>query len=333
MKKKHEKEECPHARVRRFGGRRRQCRDCGTTWSVWQRRRGRKRLRSQISRAAAFILHRRLPVRMPGTGPRQTRHQRQYRLAASRKALIERIPFPPVPADGHLVMVADAVLKFLNGAWHTWYFFFVRTPAEDEATILAPLYRPGTETVAGWRQAFDMIPPDVSARIAALVCDGYVGLAQEARWRGWLLQRCQFHLLARIQSRRSRGKSGRRQEEGKMLFGLVREASTTTDADVLARALARIEEYAWHIRSRELKNVLMGFVNHADDYRTYLRHPELRLPITNNTAEAFVGLVEDLGRRARGFRTVSALHEWIVALVKVRRKIRCAPKETTDQQN
>lgn len=118
-----------------------------------------------------------------------------------------------------------------------------------------------------------------------------------------------------------------------MLFLLVREAFETKDTNILALTLARIEEYAWHIHSRELKNVLLGFVNHADDYRTYLRYPNLRLPVTNNTAETLVGLVEELGRRARGFRTINALQEWIIALVKVRKKIRCAPKGMSDQQN
>lgn len=304
------------------------------TWSVWRRKRGRKRLRSPVSRAAALVLHRRLPIRMSSSGPVQTRHERQYRLAISRKTLIAKLPFPSVPSGGLLVIVADAVVKFLNGAWHTWYFFLVRTPEEDEATILAPLHLQRTETVAGWRQAFDALPRALLKRVVALVCDGHRGLVFEAKWRGWLLQRCQFHLLARIQSRRSHWKSGRQQEEGQMLFTLVREAFETTDAQILARNLTRIEEYAWHTRSRELKKVLLGFVNHADDYRTYLQYPDLRLPVTNNSAETLIGLVEELGRRARGFRTVSTLHEWIIVLVKVRQKIKCTPKEKNkDQQN
>src|SRR5207248_10190134 len=53
MQSKHARSPCCAARVRRFGSRRRQCVQCGHTWTVRPRRRGRP-----IHRTSAAALHR-----------------------------------------------------------------------------------------------------------------------------------------------------------------------------------------------------------------------------------------------------------------------------------
>ena len=68
------------------------------------------------------------------------------------------------------------------------------------------------------------------------------------------------------------------------------------------------------------------FLANYQDYRTYLSHPTLRLPTTNNTAETLVHLIETLSQKARGFRRVQTLNEWITVLIKVRKQIYCRPK-------
>jgi hypothetical protein len=136
----------------------------------------------------------------------------QKELARSRNRFIKTEPWPLIP-DGVLIVVADAVVEFIEGTWWTVYLMLARGITDNEAVILPPFFKRGTETAGTWKTAIDTLPGEVLTRIKALVCDGHAGLTTEAKWRGWLLQRCHFHLLARLQSRRSRWRSGRHRIE------------------------------------------------------------------------------------------------------------------------
>lgn len=131
----------------------------------------------------------------------------------------------------------------------------------------------------------------------------------------------------RIQGRRSRWYSSRHQAEGEEIYALVRRVLTDPNKQTLGPVLSRLEEIGWHMPSRGLKDVLRGFVNHSSDWRTYLAHPELNLPTTNNTAESFSGCVHELVHRARGFRSRAKLEKWIEALIKNKKTIRCNGKD------
>ena len=158
------------------------------------------------------------------------------------------------------------------------------------------------------------------------MCDGHNGLVKEARWRGWILQRCHFHLIARIQSRCSKWKTGRRREEGQRIYHLTKEVLGNRDMTRVQTALNELEVIGWTHRSPELRKVLSGFVNNYDNYRTYLTHPVLRLPITNNTMESLNSIVERVRKQANGFRSLKATHAWIIVTLKTRGRIACNPK-------
>ena len=320
MSKKHEKSPCCRAVIIRFGKRRRRCVKCKRTWSVWQRKRGRKRLRTSPLLAHRFVSGRLLPVR---SGRLNTRNKKSYRLAKSRSLCAERCPWPEIPKAGPLIAVGDALVKCIEGTWHTWYFILVR-PVDENTAIALPFYhRKGAETVRGWREAFDAVPENVLERIKALVCDGHRGLVFEAKWRYWLLQRCHFHLIARIQSRRSKWKSSQHYKEGRYLYELVKKVLTESDELKIRKYVNDLEVFSWHTSSPDLKNCLKGFVNHYPEFRTYLAHPELNLPMTNNTAEVLIGLVEEISRRAKGFQKISIFNEWISVVLKTRGRIKC----------
>ena len=322
----HEKSPCCRGAIRRFGGRRRQCIVCLKTWSVWRRKQGKKRLRVSVDLAHRFVFARLLPTRAERSGHPQSRNERQYRLAASRHQCAASCPWPSPPETGTLIAVADALVKRVGRRWRTVYLILVRPVEDDEAIILPPFHREGTETVIGWRQAFDALPEGVRSRIAALVCDGHRGLVHEALWRGWVLQRCHFHLIARIQGRLSKWRTGRNSAEGHRIFSLVKHVLTAAESVQLHPAITRLEECAWDARSPELKGILSGFVNHYMDYRAYLKFPGLRLPTTNNTTEALISCIEELCRRARGFTSFNTFCEWTTALVKTRCAIKCRPQ-------
>jgi len=286
-------------------------------------------MRTSAGIAERFVFNRVLPTRALRSGVRQTRNERQYRLTRSR-GVCASLPYPDAPGSGPLIAIADALVKYIEGEWHTWYFILVRRPEDDHAVILPPYHRTGTETVVGWRAAFDAVDPVVRSRIVALVCDGHRGLRSEARWQGWHIQRCHFHLIARIQSRRSKWKTSQHWAEGKHIFALVKRVLTEQDKSLLQPLIEELEEIGWTNRSPEIRRTLAGFVSNHPEFRTYLNHPSLRLPTTSNTAEALIGLVEDVNRRARGFKGIVSFNEWILCVIKTRKTIRCAPPASTD---
>lgn len=321
MTKKHAK--CPFcgAKIIRYGHKRRQCKQCRKTWTVRPKKRGRKARRITAEPVRRYLRNERIPVARERVAT-LTSASRSTRLRKERDAFNERRSWRHVP-EGSLILIADAIVKYYKGVWHTWFFLFARAVDSEDAVILPPYHTLGRETCAGWSNALQTVNPLVLERVKALVSDGHRGLMREATWREWLIQRCHIHLLMAIQARRSRWSMGRHQSEGDEIHCLTECFLKNHDPQVACRALSRIEEIGWTTSSKMLRKVLLGFVTSSDDYRTYIAHPELNLPTTSNTAESLNALVDDLLMRARGFRTASSLNAWIIALCKERGTMKC----------
>lgn len=320
---------CTHPRrsQRRYGGRRRYCCRCGRTFRVRPRRRGRCRKRAHKTLAQQFVHNEILPARVHRRGTPQSTHQRHRTLARSRQWSAHQLPDPQPPRQGQLILIADGLVKYLDGKWHTWYCLLVRSVHSDHAVILPPYHRQGTEVVAGWDEAIKSIPAHTQKRIVALVSDGHRGLVRVASQQDWMHQRCHFHLIKRLQAQRSRWSKGRHCTEAHRIYTAVNTILTDTHEPAVRTALHEIEVLAQRTHSREVQVVLRGFRHNYREYRTYLDHPELRLPTTSNTAESFINLIERLCSRARGFRSVRVLNEWIAVLIKTKQTIACRKKD------
>ena len=323
MKHLHANSLCCVSKVIRFGRRRRQCISCLKTWRIRPKRRGRKRKREGVDLAIRYLTHTIPPVSTLARALGRPVSTAKCRLARSLAVFLRRTAWPAVPATVQLIAVADAWTKKPRERYHTWYGIFLRPASSNQATIMPLTHLPGRESTAGWQAAFAKLPKDVLEQIAALVADGHLGLVNEAKRRNWLLQRCHFHLIAAIQGRRSRWHAGRHRREGEYLFRLVSKILSTTDRAGLTKLIDELEVISWQTKSTQLRRVLSGFISHVDDYHTYLKHPELHLPRTSNTAEAFFSLMERLCQRARGFSGIASLDRWITAAVKHRRVITC----------
>lgn len=324
MKNQHAKSACVDGSVIRFGKRRRQCTKCGSTWRVRQKRRGRKRRRPNDQLIKDFLDHRIATLSALSAKRHVAQSTIQERVHTMLIQFLRHTPWPVLPLQSPLILIADARVKYIAGhGWLTTHFLFLRPVEHVEAVILPPFWRRGTEVVAGWREAMDTLSPEITQRIVALVCDGHNGLVSEARWRGWILQRCHFHLLKRIQSRRSRFRIARHKEEATTIFSYVHRVLESPLGTDLMPSLNILEEIGWTSSSPEIRNVLSGFVTNFEDYRAYLKYPHLRLPTTSNTAESFNQCVHELVYRARGFRSIASLKHWIEALIKHKKKIKC----------
>jgi len=323
MKKLHEKSPCCRGQIRRFGKRRRQCIICKKTWRVWQKKRGRKKSRVSMDFFIRYLEHQ-MPSLL-GLAKRYSLSEAvlKYRLRKSRQRFIQKTPWPSLPQGQSLIAVADAMVRYTKNGWHTFYFVLLRPAKGDCAVIVKPYIKKGAETYSGWSEALERLPKKAKSSIFVLVCDGHGGLVNCARKYGWLVQRCHFHLIARLQSRRSKWKTGRHQEEGKRIYRLVNKVLTIKKEKAILKALVELEEIGWLSSSPEIARTLSGFIRNYKDYRTYLEHPELNLPRTSNTAESFIGCIQKLCQRARGFASLESLEAWIEALIKYKKFIKC----------
>lgn len=323
MKKLHAKSPCCRGEIYRFGNRRRQCKVCKKTWRIRQKKKGRKKKRESSDLLIKYLNHQIPSLHALANMRGVTERSLQARLERSQEFFLKNTPWPTLPKKGDLVLVADAMIKYIDGNWYTFYFMLVKKATSNCAVIAPPYIRKGTETNPGWRMAIDTLPEPTKSCIRAVVCDGHKGLIDYAKWSGWLIQRCHFHLIARIQSRRSKWKQSRHREEGQMIYDLVNYVLTTTKEENIKKYIQQIEEVGWSTKSPDLSRTLLGFVNHYEDFRTCFYHPKLNLPRTNNTAESLIGCVRNLNHRARGFSTLSSLKKWICAFIKNKKKIKC----------
>jgi hypothetical protein len=307
MFKIHVKSPCCHVPVWHHGVRRRYCPGCGRTWTIRKKRRGRKQKRRN---GAALIRYFRGGARTTSL----------YTLRQELRFFLEHAPWPALPR-GRLLVVADAFYARVEKRRLSVYLTLVRPLGSRVATILAPTIGEGAESYAGWRAHFETLPPSVLRRLTAAVCDGRTGLVALVRERRLVLQRCHFHLLARIQMKRSKLLTSQHYEEGVRLYRL---ATTVLTALEPAAHMARRQIAAEARRApRGLRTVLSGFATHYADYRAYRTYPALELPTTTGAAESLIGSIRGLLRRLRGVRTRHALERWLWAYVKHRRTIRC----------
>jgi len=210
--------------------------------------------------------------------------------------------WPTLPAEGPLILLADATPKRIRWRWYTVFCVLIRRPHESAAWIAPPVILPGLETRANWKQALATLPEAQISQVRAMVCDGHRGLLDFAKRRNWLIQRRRFHLIAFIQGRRSRWGKGLHREEGKRIYAaVIRVLDAPIDADITALRIA-VDNLALSTTSRELRKALSGFATNAEYYRTHLYHPELHLPRTNNASEACIGSIESLLKRLRAFQ-------------------------------
>lgn len=317
MNKIHEKSSCCGAAIRRFGQRRRQCSSCLKTWRVWQRKRGRTKHRIQIEMLLRYF---------QGNLPRTSlnRYTRAARLRNILHVFNEKTSWHPIP-DGPLIAIVDGLVEYFNGEKYTLYLILLRSVSGYQAVILPPYLSICTESGREWNEALMRLPSEVHKRIIALVCDGHTGLISVAKGFGWVVQRCHFHLLARIEHCVSFGHLGKNRKLGIKLKKLAQYVLYCSKTKALY-ALEQLATIKPTINSSAFRTVISGFIQNYRDYRQYLEFPLYCLPTTSNSAEHLVGLIRNLQYRARGFRTPISFMAWVTGFCKYKKIITCRPK-------
>lgn len=315
---------CCRGSIRRFGKRRRQCCHCRGTWSVQQKKRGRKRLAVNRAMALRYIAGKN-PSAPTGVDVRRRR------MRASLSALIAHAYWEYPEGNEPLIAIVDGMWQVLEQRHSTVYFILLRPVTTSCARILPPVVVPGKESGFGWQQALKSIPLAYRMRIRAIVCDGEPHLVHQVRMDyGWRIQRCHFHGIASIKNYVSAGPLSRNPTFGAAVLQSVHTVLTTEHDDALNRGVRAIRRYCIQAKNGKLRSRLRGLLRDLDDFRTYVHHPELQLPTTSNAAESLIQRIRDLQYRARGFRTIASFSKWVTAICFYKKTVVCNGK---NQQN
>lgn len=325
----HAKSPCCRTKVIRFGKRRRQCTTCGHTWRIRKKRRGRASKRPHRTLITAYFNRTIGTVRQLGQETHTTKSSAQRSLARSLAAHVHRGDGAwrtLLPQRGQLILIADAIWYRIGGEKYTIYVLLLRPRTGTEAVIWPPYLAPGHEDLKGWQGALATVPAAIRTRIGALVCDGATGVVSLGYRNRWLLQRCQFHLLAAVQNYLTAGPRSAQQAYAKRVLAEVQTVLGSHRTSTAREALNRLEATRAKSTSRGIRRVLGGLALHWEEYRTYRRHPHWYLPTTSNTAESCIQCIRDLLYRARGFRSATQLILWLTAFTVHKKTIRCRGK-------
>lgn len=253
------------------------------------------------------------------------------RHARSLASLCER-PWPHAAPRGRLILVMDAIWFRKDDELNTAYILGLRAVKGDELTFLRPILRPGHESQKRWREVIDGIALKVGKRISALVSDSFSGAGGIAKGYGWVFQRCQAHLLLRLETlcgdnKRALSFWKRRQELKRIAYALMNARSEAGAAE-LADEFARLGDH--RECPMRLRMIVTETLRYLHEYRACYLRPELRLPATTNALENTNGRIRSLLNRSRGCRTPESLIRWITGFLYFHPTVKCRPKLPTE---
>lgn len=315
----HAKSPCCGARVRRFGGRRRQCTNCKRTWSIREKKRGPKRIRTARSLALRILVD-------GYTLKQEAKHFHHVKRSGIAKRFtheLKRIADTPLRLPkGPYVLVVDGVyFKFKRTEW-VLYLMALKPVQSPRVYFLDPVLAKGREKIETWYDVIETIPEGTRKRIRGLVSDGLRGFQGLAAHCGWAHQRCHFHLLSSL----VRGKGKRRYlTKGSSVRDAVLRAVRIMLADASKqkrdRARRTLTAYTNDPKCPAyVRKHVIEFLEREQDFRAYLAHPKLTLPTTTNAMESSGNLVRKAARTAR---TPESLKMRATAFLRLRRSVHC----------
>lgn len=321
---KHAKSPCCRARIRRFGGRRRQCTNCKKTWTLRPKKRGRPSIRiSQAILNKVFLQSytlRQLASKRSRVGLPAFR----YRFRQALHRFVAR-PCPQSLPLGPLVLLADGLwFKFEGRPW-VLYLAALKSCSSNRAVFLDPLLLPGKEGASKWKKVLDAIPAKAKVRIRAIVVDNLRGMQLLANRRGWVLQLCQFHLLLKLQIfHRGLRYALRGGQVRREIDQLVRSALSLPVGPRLTKTMKRLDRLSHDdCGTVRIQAMVKEFVECIDYYRSCRTYPKLGLPATNNAVESMGRIVREMFRRNRAGSNPRSLLLWATAFTRLKSEIVC----------
>jgi len=284
MKLIHVKSLCCQAKVKSLGAHRRQCAQCGKSWTIRPRKRGVKPRRINQQRIEkVFKRGQRIKDLVRG-GKKydsvQKLFSRQLTKAANRPAIY------PIPGD-KLVLIIDAQWHYFKKSLWTIYLVAIKPSHLNSAYFLDPVLRPGKEIAPHWAEVLEQIPINMKKRVFAVVSDGIRGIENAIINRGWLAQRCHFHLLSILQKQRGKRASTTGKKLRELIYQTVKAALTETDSQKVRQMKQQLRQLAkYPVCPARMRTQVNGFIYSFKYYQTYIKNPELDIPNTTNVIES-----------------------------------------------
>lgn len=323
MKTIHAKSPCCRGEFIRYGNRRRQCVKCSRTWRIRHKKRGRKKKRASKDFLKHYLDGSLPSIKSIAQRRGCTTETVRQDLRRARDLALRTVPWKWPPKESPLVAVVDALEERIQNIRYTVYLIMLKPTISSKAIICPPVILKGKEDSRGWKAAFQKIPISIQACIQAIACDGSVSIHSIAVRHNWPIQRCHFHLRLRINNYLSASPLSRHKAFAFLVHSTVTIMLNTRDQTRLARSRRHLIMLIQLSNSQGLKKVLRGFLENMEDYRTYLRYPELHLPTTTNAAESLVQCARDLFYQARGYRTPSSFMKWVKVLYLIKKDLNC----------
>lgn len=325
MNTKHLKSPCCQGKIYRFGQRRRRCSICLKTWRIRIKKRGRKAKRTNDFLARKYLANGGFNLDNHAVRLGISVSALHYRIRKSLTKFLEKTKWPKPANKGKLIAIADAVISKVEKQQYTTYIILLRSINGARAIITKPLTLPGYENSSDWLNAFYGIPEKHRNRITALVCDGKPCFKGISRRFDWFLQRCHFHLLAELYRGVSFKRRSQHKEIIKILIDLAKYIITAKDERSASQSVERMTGFKNNpvVPERIRRRFVSAFCRNYKLYRTYLYHPELKLPTTTGSCEATVKFIRKQLSRSNGFKTVNAYSRWLKAILLFRKNVLC----------
>lgn len=324
MNKIHPKSSCCKALVRSKGGKRRVCTSCGHSWTIKPKRRGRKRVRVHPN-SKTFATSSRDTLRERARRSGKSREQVRRRHGRNIDMLLKTLPIQAPPPSKQLIAVIDATPYRIGGIEYTLYIVTLRPVDSSTATVCDPILLKGCEGGRQWQYVLETLSSDIQERVVALVSDGKIGLETYAKRKGWVFQRCHFHLIKELQSLRgAKWSTSTKVQLRESAYQKIRQALETNTDQKAYRLYDEITKLVYDPQCPKwFGRRSRGFLRSFEHFRAYRRYPELNLPITTNTVESLFNRIGELCRQTKGFRTPESLLKWVKLYIRLNPKIRC----------
>lgn len=248
----------------------------------------------------------------------------RYRFRQALKQWVAR-PKPLSIPRGPLVLLADGLWFEFDGIPWVLYLVALKSRSSNRAIFLDPVLLPGREGTGRWQKVIEAIPASLRKRVKAMVVDNLPGMHKIAAQQQWALQLCHFHLLLKLQAQRGRVRyrlrGGAVREE---IHRLIRQGLELPDGRKLNAVVHQLRRLSkGDCGTERIQAMVREFLGSIAYYRTYLAHPNLRLPHTTNSVESMCRLLREMFRSSRAGSNPKSVLLWATALLRLRPTVVC----------
>ncbi len=313
----------PH--IVHYGGRRRKCLSCNRSFRIRSKKRGRKVKRERTTFAQKIL---RLGASLRGVaniaGVAKSKPTRRFHrsILAWKRTHLPAEPF--TETDDLLILIIDGIFFSLNNEEYVCLMILVRPVNDENARLRGLIVMKGDESKEHWEEALEKsLTPMEESQVKGIVADGSHGLVSLCKERGWIYQRCHFHLLKELRNI-CRGLKGSSKELRKEIFDLMKVVLNTPDEMKRKSLIVKLSSLITHPDCpRSLRNKVNGFLMFQKRFFACYLYPELNLPKTSNSAECVGQLIRMVMTRIRGLRTLESLKYWLDIILRSHRMVQC----------